>query len=79
SVSGRVTNGKRGVARARVYMTGQNGETQTTITNSFGYFRFSDGQAGETYIISVFSKSYTFTPQVITLSENLDNLDFSPM
>ncbi|MGI8640975.1 MAG: choice-of-anchor Q domain-containing protein, partial [Pyrinomonadaceae bacterium] len=41
SVSGRVTNGKRGVARARVYMTGQNGETQTTITNSFGYFRFS--------------------------------------
>lgn len=77
-VSGRVTNGRRGLAKARVYLTGQNGETRTAITNSFGYFSLSDVQAGESYIITVLSKSYTFLPQVITVSGDLDNVNFSP-
>ncbi|MGI8640977.1 MAG: hypothetical protein ACR2MG_13660 [Pyrinomonadaceae bacterium] len=41
--------------------------------------RFSNVQAGETYIISVSSKSYIFLSQVITLNDNLDNLEFSPV
>ena len=78
TVSGRVMNGKRGVAKARVYLTGQNGETRTAMTNSFGYFGFSDIQAGQSYIANVSSKSYTFLPQVITVNEDLDDLNFSP-
>ena len=77
TISGRVTNGKRGIARARVYLTGQNGETRTATTNSFGYFKFSEVAAGESYIFSVMSKSYTFVPRVITVNEDLDDLNFS--
>ncbi len=76
TVSGRVTNGKRGIAKARVYLTGQNGETRTAMTNPFGYFSFSEVHSGESYIVNVFSKSYTFLPQVITVYEDLDNLNF---
>ena len=78
TVSGRVMNGKRGIAKAQVYLTGQNGETRTAMTNSFGYFTFSDVKAGESYIVNVSSKSYTFVPQVITINEDLDDLNFSP-
>ncbi len=77
SISGRVINGKRGIARARVYLTGQNGETRTAATNSFGYFSFNEVQSGETYIVNVISKSYTFTPRVITVNEDLTDLNFS--
>ncbi len=76
-ISGRVTNGKRGIARARIYLTGQNGETRTATTTPFGYFTFSDVQSGESYIVNVMSKSYTFLPQVITVNADLDNLNFS--
>ncbi len=77
TISGRVTNGKRGIAQARVYLIGQNGETRTTMANSFGYFSFSGVQTGEIYIVNVSSKSYTFLPQVITVNADLDNLNFS--
>ena len=78
TVSGRVSSGKSGIAQARVYLTGQSGETRTALTNSFGYFTFTDVQVGETYIVSVISKSYTFSPQVIMVNEDLVNLNFSP-
>ncbi len=77
TISGRVTNGKRGIAKARVYLTGQNGETRTAMTNPFGFFTFSDVQSGESYIVNVSSKSYTFLPQVITVNADWDDLNFS--
>ena len=59
AIGGRVTAGRRGLARARVTLTDMNGEMRYAITNSFGYYHFDDGAAGETYILSVFHKSYT--------------------
>ncbi len=76
TVSGRVISGKQGVARATVYLTDQNGVTQTATTDSSGYYRFEDVQAGGTYIFNIFSKGYTFTPQVINVGEQLDELNF---
>ena len=77
SVSGRVTNGNRGIARARVILTGSNGETRTATTNSFGYFSLSEVEAGQIYVVNVISKSYTFTPQIITVNEDLTDLNLS--
>ena len=77
SVAGRVTIGKKGLARARVTLTDFNGETRTVQTSSFGYYRFDDLEAGRTYIVSVNHKRYFFAPQIITASEDLTELNFT--
>lgn len=76
SVSGRVlTANGRAVYRAFVRAADQNGETRTARTNQFGYYRFNDIPAGETYTFSVDSKQYTFTPQVVNIQDNISNLN----
>jgi hypothetical protein len=76
TVSGRVISGKRGVALATVYLTDQNGVTRTSTTDSVGYYSFENVQAGETYVFNVLSKGYTFTPQVINVVDQMDELNF---
>jgi CSLREA domain-containing protein len=79
SLSGRaLTSSGRGIARVQIAMTNANGETRYASTNPFGYYRFADLQAGETYILLVASKRYQFTEptRVLTVSENLDGIDF---
>jgi hypothetical protein len=78
NVGGRVIAGSRGIFNAVVTMTDQNGQTRTVRTNSFGYFRFAEVQAGETYIISVLDKRYTFTPRVVSLTDEIMDLIFAP-
>lgn len=79
SVSGRVLSprGRSGISRARVYLTNAEGYTRSTFTNHFGYYRFADVEVGQTYIFSVFSKKYQFAPQVVTINEETENLNFS--
>lgn len=76
SVSGRITNGKKGIAQAQVYLNGQNGEPKLANTDSFGYFTFADVPSGQTYIINIFAKHYSFSPQILNLTDDLDNLNF---
>lgn len=76
TISGRVTVRKRGVARASILLTGADGQTRRAMTNSFGYYRFEDVSVGETYIFDVRSKQYTFATQVLSVTEELDNLNF---
>lgn len=79
SVGGRVSNETGGgIVRAVVYATDQNGVTHTVRTNSFGNFVFADLQAGQTYIFTVFAKQHQFDPQVVTVSENVTDLNFIP-
>jgi hypothetical protein len=79
SVGGRVLNeAGRGISRAIVYATDQNGTTRTARTKSFGNFLFADLPAGQTYIFTVFTKQYQFDPQVITVNENVSDLNFTP-
>jgi hypothetical protein len=76
-VSGRVLIPKgRGIGQALVYLTDQNGENQVVLTNPFGYYHFENVLAGGTYIFIVHSKRYTFQPQVITVMEEMENLNF---
>ncbi len=77
SVSGRVTARGRGISNAVVHLTSQSGEIQTVRTNRLGYYTFTELAAGETYIFNVFSKRYQFDPKVISLTEDLAELDFS--
>lgn len=79
TISGRVVNLKgRGVANARVIMTDSSGLLSTARTNGFGYYRFSDVQSGQTVILTVSSKQYSYTPRVLNVTENLDGFDFIP-
>jgi hypothetical protein len=59
-------------------LTDTNGIARYTTTNPFGYYRFSEVESGQVYIVSVVSKKYQFSPQVITVNESLDGIDFLP-
>ena len=77
SLGGRVlTSAGRGLMNATVSLTDQSGNTRTTQTSTFGYYRFEDVAVGQNYIISVRSKRYQFTPQVVTVTEDIVQLNF---
>jgi hypothetical protein len=78
SVGGRVLGANsRPLYRALVYLTDQNGGTRTAVTNAFGYYRFQEVNVGQTYTVNVLSKRYLFQPQVLTINDDVNNLNFS--
>jgi hypothetical protein len=78
SVGGRVlTASGSGVSNARVVLTDANGASRTSLTNSFGYYRFTEVPAGETCVFSVRHKEYQFAPQVLTITDNIGELNFT--
>jgi hypothetical protein len=79
TVGGRVLNvSRRGIAGATVTLFDSSGNTRAARTNSFGFYRFADVAAGETYILQVRHKRFAFVPQVLTVTEETDNLNFTP-
>lgn len=78
SIGGRVLSPSgRGVPRARVAMTNANGETRYAATNAFGYYRFVNVAAGETYVFKASAKRYEFAARVLTVDEESDDLNFT--
>lgn len=78
-VSGRVVRGDgRGIASARITISDGAGYQRMAITNPFGYYQFSDVQAGQTYVLSAGAKGYTFEPSSIVrqVGEDAANVDF---
>lgn len=79
TVSGRVqTADKTGIRSVVVTLTDSSGIVRTTITGSFGYFRFDDIAVGETYIMSVSAKRSRFDQPalVLNLTESRDDIVF---
>ncbi|MGB2751432.1 MAG: carboxypeptidase regulatory-like domain-containing protein [Pyrinomonadaceae bacterium] len=79
SLSGRVITAEgRGITNAVMTITDQNGNQRTALTGRFGTFRFDGLTPGETYVLSVRSRRFSFeTPtQIVSLVDNLDNVDF---
>lgn len=80
SVGGRVlTPNGGGIKGVIVALTGGNLTAPIYAqTNTFGYYRFSEVPAGETYVITVNSKRYTFSnpSQIVNLQDNIADLDF---
>lgn len=80
TISGRVTASKgRGLSRATVVLTDLDGQSRYALTNSRGYFSFSDVEVGKDYIIDVKSKRYTFASRHLSLTEDLAEFDFKPI
>ncbi|QQS34345.1 MAG: VCBS repeat-containing protein [Acidobacteriota bacterium] len=76
-VSGRVmTPDGRGLRNATVSMTGSDGVTRVAITSSFGYYRFEDLPVGDSYEMSVKSRSYRFVPRTVVVKDTLTDVDF---
>jgi len=81
TVGGRVMlpNDSFGLTKAQVTLTDAAGNARTTLTGKFGNFIFREVAAGETYIISVTARGYTFAPQIVTVNEDLTDLIFTPV
>jgi hypothetical protein len=78
SISGRViTPQELGLTNAFVTLTDMQGNSRTIMTGKFGSYRFTNVIAGETYILTVSSKRYTYAPQVITVNEDLTEVNFT--
>ncbi len=75
SISGRVVspNG-RTAGRVLVTLSDMSGVIQTTQTNPFGNFSFTEVPTGQTYTINVVSKQYNFAPQNVTVNGNIIDL-----
>jgi hypothetical protein len=73
TVTGRViTDDGRGIQNARLWMIDQNGNVRVAVANTFGYYRFVGVPAGQTYIITVESKSYRFDQPSLALQVGED-------
>ncbi|REJ76430.1 MAG: hypothetical protein DWQ47_12560 [Acidobacteria bacterium] len=75
SIRGRITDGRRGIPNAVVSLREQSGDLRVTRTNRFGYFNFDEIEAGQTLIISAYSKGYVFPVQALTLNADVGGLE----
>jgi hypothetical protein len=77
TVSGRVSTANgRGLRNAEVTLLDSNGTVMTARTTNFGHFSFEGIASGQSVIISVRSKRYTFAPQVISLQDSATDINF---
>ena len=80
SISGRIsTDGGTGIKNVILSIRdASNGVVMTTITGPFGYYSFDGLEVGQTYIISLTAKRFTFasSPMLITLDAEISGLDW---
>ncbi|HLA95419.1 MAG TPA: two-component regulator propeller domain-containing protein [Pyrinomonadaceae bacterium] len=78
-VGGQVKNAfGAGIRNAAITLTALDGSTKTMYTGSFGYYRFNAVRAGETYVLSVSAKRFTFAQSsiVVGVIDEITGLDF---
>lgn len=84
TVTGRVlappttSRSQMGVANAIVQLTDMFGQTRSARTDAKGYFKLDDVAPGETYVFRVKTRQYQYAEQIVTINENLDELNFYP-
>ena len=77
SISGRVmTADGRGLRNAVVTLTDRDGNSRDAFTSAFGYYRIEGVTAGETYVLTVRGKPYHFSPRIVSVLDDLDEIDF---
>lgn len=79
SIAGRVSDASgRGLGNMFVTLTAENDQNRTTPTNHFGYYRFSNVNAGGSVVMSVRGKGHTFRNQsrFVNVDGDLANVDF---
>lgn len=78
-IEGRVISASgAGIRNVVVTLEDSNGQIRTAVTGGFGYYRFEDIAAGQSVILSVSAKRFTFSKPVyfITPEDNLSGIDF---
>ncbi len=76
SIAGKVMiANRRVVANALVTLTDAFGNIRIVRTNNFGFFRFSEVQAGQDYIVNTTAKGLEFPTQVLTVDEDIRSLE----
>ena len=79
AVGGRIlTASGQGIRSVQVTIAFPTGEVRTTVSSSFGYYRFAEVPVGGIYVISVAAKKYTFSQlsQVRSVQDDLQDVDF---
>lgn len=80
AISGRVIAGKNGLSNVNVTLSGGSLPQPISIkTNSFGNYKFDNLPTGETYILTVSAKKYTFTTptKIVNLNDEVTDADFA--
>ncbi len=79
-ISGRVlTASGRGISNTTIEISGGTLVQPVIVrTNMFGYYRYENLQAGQTYILSVRAKQFRFAnpSRIVTLDDNASGFDF---
>lgn len=76
SIGGRVTTGfGRGISSVSVTLIASNGETRSVLTNTFGYYRFADVSAGETYFLTYAARGYQTVTSSVTALDSFTDLN----
>lgn len=66
-----------GLPNATVSLTGPDGTTVTVRTHVWGNYSFNGVAAGQTYIVQVSAKTFSFTPQTVTVTDEITDLNFT--
>ena len=65
----------RPISKARVTIADDSGNSQTVLSNAFGFYRFNSVPVGETYVVSALAKRYTFAPQTVSVTDQVSSLN----
>lgn len=77
SLSGRVVDvGGRPVKGAILTAQDQEGNWWSATTNTFGYYRLEGLSAGDSFVVNVYSRRYSFAPVLVTPEADLEGLNF---
>lgn len=80
SISGRATTANgNGISGVGLTLTALDGAQRTAITSSFGYYAFSDVEVGQTYVLEIAAKKYSFAnpTRVLKVLDEITDLDFT--
>ena len=79
TISGRaLAESGRAISGAKITLVDTSGKARTAMTNSLGYYSFTDLDAGETVILQISHRRYRFerSTQVHTPVDNLSEINF---
>ena len=79
TISGQIVTARGlGIRNVVVTLTYPSGAIRSVLSSSFGHYRFDEVPAGDTYILSVSAKGYTFTEptRVLHVVDEVMNADF---
>ena len=79
SVGGRVLSADgRGLGGVRITLVGMDGTLARAVSSPFGYYRFDGLTAGDTYVLTIEQRRYTFnTPYIaVHVTDSIADLNF---